>query len=115
MEHRTSDNSFGVVSIKDHAIATIAGMAALSIPKVSGLRGNVLEDFIEIIWKKLPYKGVKVNLSGQEVSISLSIAVQYETNIAEVGADIQDRVKAKVEAMTGLNVIAVDVNVVSVS
>ena len=56
-------------------------------------------------------KSVKVTLGEDAATIELTVAVEYGINIPEVISLVQENVKKTVEAMTGLNVEAVNVNV----
>ena len=67
--------------------------------------------FAELLGKKNLSKGVKVLISEKTVSLDLSIIVEYGAKIPDVAWKLQEKVKSEVEAMTGLNVVAVNVSV----
>ena len=69
----------------------------------------------ELLGKKNMSKGVKVSVSDKDVTLNLSIIVEYGAKIPDVAWEIQEKVKSEVEAMTGLNVIAVNVSVEGVN
>ena len=48
-------------------------------------------------------------------AFDLFIIVEYGTKIAEVAKNVQENVKSKVETMTGLNVVEVNVNIQGVN
>ncbi|GMA55850.1 hypothetical protein GCM10025858_03530 [Alicyclobacillus sacchari] len=62
-------------------------------------------------------KGVKVQFVENEraCSIDVSVSLRFGVNIPDTGYQIQERVKAAVEGMTGLKVVAVHVHVVGVA
>ena len=56
-------------------------------------------------------KSVKVTLEEDKATIEINVAVEYGMRIPEVVASVQENVKRTVEAMTGLKVDKVNVNV----
>ena len=65
--------------------------------------------------KKNMAKGIKVEINDKSVVIDVNIIVEYGSRIPDVAFDIQKRIKASVENMTGLNVEQVNVHVQGVS
>ena len=65
--------------------------------------------------KKNLSKGIKVEVGEKEAKIDVNIIVEYGSRIPDVAFDIQNRVKAAVEGMTGLKVVAVNVHVQGVN
>ena len=59
-------------------------------------------------------KGVKVDIIGQDVTIDLSLMLDYGYNIPTTCGKVQEKVKSTVENMTGLNVTDVNVRIASV-
>ncbi len=92
----------GNITVKDKAIAEIVGLAAIQVPGVVKLKGNPAEELVEMLWKPLPYTGVRIMLHEREIAIALSISVKYGFNLSEVAAQVQDKVREAVENMTGL-------------
>lgn len=112
-EKKTNTNidSDGNVCISDDVIATIASIATKSVDGVFEMAGSITGGFVELFGKKNPSKGVKVSIADSNVAIDIDIVVKFGVKIPDVAVDVQDKVKNEVEAMTGLNVIAVNVNV----
>ena len=54
-------------------------------------------------------------MNDKDVTLDLSIIVEYGAKIPDVAWEIQEKVKSEVEAMTGLTVVAVNVSVEGVS
>jgi len=104
----------GSISLRDKAIAEIAGLAALEVPGVVALKGNWLEQLVEWIWKPLPHTGIRIQLNDRDISIALSVAVKYGENLGEVAAQVQDKVREMVEKMTGHTVGDIQVSIVQV-
>lgn len=111
----TNIDQEGNVCISNEVVATIASIAAKSIDGVAGMFGSLTGGFAELLGKKNPSKGVKVTITDKDVKIDMSVVVEYGVKIPDVAWEIQDKTKNEVEAMTGLNVVAVNVNVEGVN
>ena len=101
----------GHVTISDEVVATIASIAAKSTEGVYGMVNTITGGFAEFLGMKNPSKGVKVQIADRDVKIDMSVIVEYGVKIPDVAWEIQDKVKSEVEAMTGLNVAAVNVSI----
>lgn len=112
-EKRTGTNvdTDGNVCISDDVIATIASIATKTVEGVFEMSGSITGGFVELFGKKNPSKGVKVTLADNNVKIDIFVVVKFGMKIPDIADEIQDKVKNEVEAMTGLNVEAVNVNV----
>lgn len=108
----TSENG---VAISDEVISIIASVAAKSVKGVYGMYTSISGGFAEFLGKKNTSKGVKVVIDGNSCVIDVYIVVEYGTVIPDISWEIQDKVKADVEAMTGLIVKGVNVNVEGVN
>ncbi len=111
----TNIDKDGNISISNDVIATIAAIAAKSIEGVSGMVSSITGGFAELLGKKNPSKGVKVLINGKDVKIDMYVVVEYGVKIPDVAWEIQGKTKSEVEAMTGLNVVAVNVNIEGVN
>lgn len=101
----------GSVVISDDVISVISSVAAKGVKGVFGMNTSLSGGFAEFLGKKNPSKGVKVQLDGNNCVIDVYVTVEYGAVIPDVAWEIQERVKNDVEAMTGLDVTAVNVNV----
>ncbi|MBQ7096516.1 MAG: Asp23/Gls24 family envelope stress response protein [Clostridia bacterium] len=112
-EKKTNTNidSEGNVCISDDVIATIASIATKTVDGVFEMAGSITGGFVELFGKKNPSKGVKVSITDNDVAIDIDVVVKFGVKIPDVAEEVQDKVKNEVEAMTGLNVVAVNVNV----
>ena len=100
------------IKIADDVVAVIAGMAVSDVPGVAGMSGGFAGGISEVFSGKKNFsKGVKVEVGEKEAIIDLNIIVDYGMRIPDVAYEIQSRVKKAVEAMTGLQVISVNVHV----
>lgn len=102
------------VKIANDVVATIAGIAAAEIPGVASMSGGMVSGISQMLGKKQLTKGVKVEITEKDVTLDISIVVEYGKRIQEVCGAIQQAVKQAVEDMTGLNVTAVNIHVTGV-
>ena len=101
----------GSIRIADEVIASIAGIAAVDVTGVVGMSSGLIGGMAEMMGKKNPAKGVKVQVGAREVAVDLYIIVEYGLRIPDVALQVQEKVKEAVETATGLSVIEVNVHV----
>lgn len=102
--------------ISEDVIGIIAGLAAAEVDGVSGMSLGFVDGINQIIGGNKKYsKGVKITLDGKDVVVDLYVIVKYGVRIPDIAFSIQNSVKNSVEAMTGLNVKSVNINVQGVS
>ncbi|HAH18115.1 MULTISPECIES: Asp23/Gls24 family envelope stress response protein [Eubacterium] len=106
--------NIGEVQIADDVVASIAGLAATEVKGVISLAGGVTAELISKLGMKKLSKGVKVVVEESNVTVSVAINVEFGSNIPEVSAKVQEKVKTTVENMTGLSVIGVNVKVLGI-
>ncbi len=104
------NNSMGQVQIAEDVVAMIASLAATEVEGVACMAGNIMN---KVGVKKLT-KGVKVEMADNNVKIMLAITMQYNYNIPNVCAKVQEKVKAAVENMTGLVCTDVSIRIIGV-
>ena len=116
MAEKTNDiPSNGSVQISDEVIAVVSSVASMEIDGIVGMTTSLTSGIAELIGKKSFSRGVKVELDGDNVKITVSVTVKYGCKIQEVAWQVQQNVKKAVENMTGLNVLCVNVCVSGVS
>jgi uncharacterized alkaline shock family protein YloU len=105
MLKNTAKTDLGRIQVSDEAIAEIASTAALRVEGVSamGSSGRV-ENLAQVLGLDRGGRGVQVEMSGRELSLRLSILLDFGADVAEVGLSVQEAVAAAVEQMTGLDV-----------
>mgnify|MGYP000904299298 CR=1 FL=1 len=104
------------IQISDEVVAVIAGMTVAEVSGVAEMAGGFAGGISEVFsGKKNMAKGIKVEINEKSVVIDVNIIVEYGSRIPDVAFDIQKRIKASVENMTGLNVEQVNVHVQGVS
>lgn len=115
MDREEYAEDYGQIKISDEVVGTIAGIAAMEVSGVAGMSGGIAGGIGDMLGRKNFSKGVKVQVGDVETSIDLYIIVEYGAKIPEVAWNIQEAVKREVEAMTGLDVAEVNINVQGVN
>lgn len=109
------NENIGVVQIADDVVVMIAGLAAREVEGVSAMVGNVTGELMSRVGVKNLAKGVKADILGKDVTVNLSVNVEYGYNIPAVSQKIQAKVKSAIENMTGLNVTDVNIRIAGVN
>ena len=110
-----ADGQLGEVQIADEVVAVIAGLAATEVEGVASMAGNITNELISKLGMKNLSKGVKVLVTDRNVDVDLALNIEYGYSIMKVSEQVQDRVKAAIENMTGLEVSMVNIRIASVS
>ena len=101
----------GNVNISDEVISVIASLAASEVKGIAGMCGGFGGGIVELLGKKNLSKGVKLTVTEKSVALELSVIAEYGAKIPAVAWELQKKVKSEVEAMTGLEVSAVNISV----
>lgn len=109
-----NDNSLGEVQIADEVVAIIAALAATEVEGVDSMAGNVTNELVSRLGMKNLSKGVKVDVLEGVVTVTLALNLKYNYSIIEVTAKVQEKVKAAIENMTGLEVADINIRVAGV-
>ncbi|MCI2058831.1 MAG: Asp23/Gls24 family envelope stress response protein [Oscillibacter sp.] len=112
-EYMTLPEENGSINISEEVIAAIAVGAVREVEGVSGMMTNVSGSVADLVTKTAQkgLRGVKIDLSGTEMTLDVYLTVQYGHPIPEVAENAQKAVAAAVEAMTGCSVGAVNIHV----
>lgn len=108
-------DKIGEVQIADEVVAIIAGLAAMEVEGVDSMAGNKTNEIAGKLGMKNLSKGVKVDVTEEEVSIDLVINMKYGYSIPRVSEQVQDKVKTAIETMTGLTVLDVNIKIAGVN
>lgn len=102
----------GSVQISEDVIAEIVAHAAGEVEGVVGLNTKPGADIAELIGKKNWGRGLKITvLENNSVSIDCNITVNYGQNVVAVAKAAQIAITNALEAMAGIQIAAVNVNV----
>ncbi|NLL80231.1 MAG: Asp23/Gls24 family envelope stress response protein [Clostridiales bacterium] len=111
----TEDDKIGSVKIADDVVAMIAGIAATEIEGVAAMAGNITNELMSRVGMKNLTKGVKVDVIGRTVKVDLALTMEYGYNIPATCQKVQEKVKAAIENMTGLEVSDVNIRIAGVN
>ncbi len=104
-------DELGSINISEEVIASIAALTVSEISGVSGLSANIGMDIAELLGKKNLSRGVKIEVTDNNVCIDVFVLVKYGYAVFDVAKSIQESVSAAVESTTGLAVSCVNVHV----
>lgn len=111
-----TDETIGNIKISVDVVAKIAGIAASEIDGVSDMHTSFVGGVAQIFGaKKNSSQGVKVEIAENIAIIDLYLVVRYGVKIPELAWSVQEKVKESVEAMTGLEVSAVNIHIEGIS
>jgi len=111
-------NPNGTVSFATEVLATIAGLAVNEVEGVASMSSSNSGIAEKMFGRKAARsftKGVRVAVDDRNVSVDVSIVVEYGSPVPEVARGIQENVKKAMETMSGLNVLNVNVHIAGVS
>lgn len=108
------DQTIGKVQIADEVVAIIAGLAATEVEGVASMAGNITNDLVGKLGMKNLSRGVKVDVLDNVVCVELKLNLSYGYSIPKTCKKVQEKVKASIENMTGLQVSDVNISISSV-
>ena len=108
------DASLGEVKIADEVVAIIAGLAAMEVEGVASMAGNATKELISKLGMKSLSKGVRVDVLEGIVTVMMALNLKYGYNIKSTTLKVQEKVKAAIENMTGLEVADVNIRIAGV-
>ena len=109
-----TEENLGEVKIADEVVAIIAGLAAMEVDGVSSMVGNATKELVNRLGRKSLSKGVKVDVLDGIVTVSLAMNMKFGYSIKDVTGKVQEKVRAAIENMTGLEVADVNIRVAGV-
>lgn len=109
-----SDGNLGEVQIADEVVAIMAGLAATEVKGVAAMDGDITNKVISKLGMKSLSKGVKVEMNEGQICVSLALVLEYGYNIPETSEKVQQKVKATIENMTGLEVSDVKIRIAGI-
>lgn len=109
-----TEENLGEVKIADEVVAVIAGLAAMEVDGVASMAGSSPKDLASRLGVKSMTKGVKVDVLEGIVTAALTMNLKYGYNIKDTTSKVQEKVKAAIENMTGLDVADVNIRITGV-
>ena len=108
------DENVGVVQIADDVVAMIASLAATEVRGVNAMAGNITNEMMSKVGVKKLTKGVRVLVDNGNVRVDLAVTMEYGFNIPDTCKQVQAKVKAAIENMTGLTCTDVNIRILGV-
>ena len=106
----TSSNEKGNLVISEDVISSIAVNAAKDVEGVSSFSNRPVDVFSTIKNGSLKVMSpVRVNQSGEDISVSIYLNIEPNKKIKEVAQNVQQNVKEAIQNMTGRLVSKVNV------
>lgn len=102
----------GTVKISNDIFYMITSIATLEVDGVKNIIGvNADETKINA---KNSKKGIEISFHKNGVNISVKISVTYGNKLDEISEKVQENIKNKIEAMTGIKVLGVNIIIDSI-
>jgi uncharacterized alkaline shock family protein YloU len=105
----------GTTTIDDGVVAKIAGIATREVSGVASMGGSLSGAIADVVGRirgeEHATSGVGVEVGTKQAAVDLSITVQYPATITEVASSVRDNVIDRIEKLTGLEVVEVNIAV----
>ena len=103
----------GGTIISDNVVSKIAGIAAQEIEgiQMGGGTARAVGGFLDSVTSGGQTRGVSVEVGEEEAAVELSIAVEYGKAIPQISEAVRRNVINRVEGLTGLRVVEVNITV----
>jgi uncharacterized alkaline shock family protein YloU len=105
----------GQTQIADSVVTKVAGLAAGEVPGVHELGGSAARAMGAVTQKvgltDSRSQGVSVEVGEKEPAVDLTLIVDYGESIPQVAEDVRQQVIKRVEGITGLAVVEVNISV----
>lgn len=112
-----SDNpNLGEIQITPEVLEIIAGIAAVEVDGVNRMQSNSLSKSVNELFgrRKEHSRGVKISYDGDQLTVDISVFLNYGVSVPKVALEIQDQVKEQLLFMTNLKAQQVNVHVAGV-
>lgn len=109
------ESEHGQTSIADSVVTKVAGISAAEVAGVHELGGSASRA-VGAVTQKVGLsdgrsQGVSVEVGEKEAAVDLTIIVDYGESIPQVADDVRQQVIKRVEGITGLKVVEVNISV----
>jgi uncharacterized alkaline shock family protein YloU len=86
----------------------------MEVEGVASMAGNATKELISKLGMKSLSKGVRVDVLEGVVTVMMALNLKYGYNIKSTTTKVQEKVKAAIENMTGLEVADVNIRIAGV-
>jgi uncharacterized alkaline shock family protein YloU len=103
----------GGTIISDNVVSKIAGIAAQEVEgiQMGGSTARAVGGFLDSVTSGGQTRGVSVEVGEEEAAVELSMAVEYGKSIPQISEAVRQNVMNRVENLTGLRVVEVNIAV----
>jgi uncharacterized alkaline shock family protein YloU len=115
VERYTDASDVGTVKIADDVVALIAAFAALEVEGVACVSGGLDMEAVSKGGMRRLGKAVKAAVKKEGVKVDMALDLVYGYSIPETCSKVQNRVRAAIENMTGLEVKDVNIRVAGIT
>jgi uncharacterized alkaline shock family protein YloU len=109
------ESEYGTTTIDDGVVAKIASLAAREVDGVAALGGAVSGAIAGVVSRirgdDHRTAGVGVEVGTKQAAVDLTLTVHYPATIHEVAQSVRDNVIDRIESLTGLEVVEVNIAV----
>ena len=102
----------GSVKISNDIFYMICAIATTEVEGVCSIVGIPYD--IESVNSKSSKKGIDINFLDKGIEIFVKIAVKYGEKLDDLIAKVQENIKLKIEVMTGIEVLSVNIDIDSI-
>jgi uncharacterized alkaline shock family protein YloU len=106
----------GRIKVEDEVVEKIAALAALEVEGIAGLGGDI-ERVMESVRSRIGVgqrrgdQGVKAKIQDNEVSLDVTVVVEYGSIVMEVAKAVKSNVARVTSRMLGMRVTSVNITV----
>jgi uncharacterized alkaline shock family protein YloU len=109
------ESEHGQTTIADSVVTKVAGISAAEVAGVHELGGGAARA-VGTVTQKVGLsdgrsQGVSVEVGEKEAAVDLTIVVDYGESIPQVADDVRQQIIKRVEGITGLKVVEVNISV----
>ena len=115
VERYTDASDVGTVKIADDVVALIAAFAAREVEGVACVSGGLDMEAVSKGGMRRLGKAVKADVKKEGVKVDMALDLVYGYSIPETCSKVQNRVRAAIENMTGLEVKDVNIRVAGIT
>ena len=108
------EGDMGGVNIADEVLSLLAYKATIDVDGVVSMTGGFMTDLAGLVRKGEIPKGVRIIKDGDEVTVEVSVEVEYGMDMTEIASGIQTGIATALKEMAGIDVAAVNVNIAGV-
>ena len=100
------------LTFDDQVITKITALCAHEVDGILGMDGNVMDTIADTFTKSdNTGKGIKVDVGEQQVAIDVDVLLEFDRDAQALFHQLCERVSARIKQMTGLQVVALNMNV----